>query len=468
MVATLECDGQRSWNRSGRTPVVDPLEARRLLSAGFHAHSSALGPIVAGELLEQTIAVLNYPSGVAINPSVQINWGDGAKQTAPTYENSSTQVGVFAQHTYAHAGTYLARVTFFTGSKIAARVAHNITVIRNTANGSTIDVQTGQQLQRVLGTFVNTVTMGGATLKLNGVGIEWGDGTQEIGNAVSLGNNRYSVTGQHAYASPGTYHVRILAATGTNFPDPLPNLPGKVYPLSADFGQYALVIADTVRVSGPPVTLPPSGAKVTAPSSLVLYQGMASTPLATITGLPTGAYSTTPYAEVSWNDGTPTAFDVAVEYNKGEYAVTQAVPPPTVAAVTTEDAIVTVWLNDHTDPSQNTVLGVIHETFTVEPYSQGATVLHLTAGQPFSGSLGVLSLFPGQTPQLMTIQWGDVNYPTIWPPVGDPAMLTPLGNNQYDVAASHIYTAPGTYQIIGNVEFTDGQWGLFRDVALVS
>ncbi|MGH2487200.1 MAG: hypothetical protein ACRDHE_14425, partial [Ktedonobacterales bacterium] len=135
-----------------------------------------------------------------------------------------------------------------------------------------------------------------------------------------------------------------------------------------------------------------------------------------------------------------------LQYTGGQYSVVLIYPAPPNATVSpatapsTHNATITVLLNDHVDPAQNTVLTVFHQTVTFEPTSLGGAVLHLTSGQAFSGAIGVLSGVAGQTPQGVTIYWGDNSTPSA-------ATLTPLGNDQYTVSGSHQYAAAGAYFI---------------------
>ncbi|HXE51698.1 MAG TPA: hypothetical protein VN541_01740 [Tepidisphaeraceae bacterium] len=113
---------------------IESLEDRQLLSASaLRPHWDTLPPVVAGEEIPfQMIAHVFHPTSLVIQPTVQINWGDGTKESLAAYARTETEAATNGvTHTYEKPGDYRASVTFFTGSKLAAKTTKLIHVTNN-------------------------------------------------------------------------------------------------------------------------------------------------------------------------------------------------------------------------------------------------------------------------------------------------------------------------------------------------
>src|SRR6185437_9978683 len=154
---------------------------------------------------------------------------------------------------------------------------------------------TGRRFERAVGQFTSADP-------LNDVLIQWGDGMQGPGTLTYLGNNRYEVFGGHTYATPGTYRVRVLAATGTQTTKtepPLPYPPPFTGPYGArDVGSGTIspVVESTVHVTGKAVasTMPP--VQLTGPSAVYIDTQDTSRPvdLGTLSGITPDPYTDGP------------------------------------------------------------------------------------------------------------------------------------------------------------------------------
>src|SRR5690348_8233022 len=128
---------------------IEALESRRLMASG----TGALPPVISGEATSFTpLAQLNRPYAT-VKQTVQINWGDGSKDTGWTESISSSRVEGDGYHRYTRPGVYLVRVTFYTASNQPIRTSRWIYVSRNSPGAMPFHASTGVRFERMLGRF---------------------------------------------------------------------------------------------------------------------------------------------------------------------------------------------------------------------------------------------------------------------------------------------------------------------------
>jgi hypothetical protein len=422
---------------------VEPLEGRAMLSAAMpHAVPVHVTPVVAGNSFIAEIAdLVNVPPGLAYT-TARITWGDGsqpgAQQSNPVVNDT---IHLQGGHTFIRPGSYSVRVSFLDGNKVLGRTTTHIRATLNSPGGITRVGRTGQRIEGTFG-MIDGGDVGAS------VQMQWGDGMWSMGALQSLGGGRYEIVSGHTYAQPGQYHVRAITASGNWEPCPVPG----ALRTEGSVGLGSEVDA-TVRVRGNPVTVPIPAAQITSDAPSLVYADWLNGPIAQITGLPKDPYACNPYALASWASGeAPAVFNVSVQSQGGKYVVSALHGFPSIATGGTGagsyDVAITVKLNDHVDPTQNTTLGTIHETITTLPTTPGGLNLGLVVGLPFSGALGVLTAPAGMTPSKVTLDWGDGS-------TSEDAMISLLGNNQYRLSGSHTYSRSGVFWIVGSVTYGD-------------
>ena len=447
--------------RGCQTACVEPLEARRFLSATgaeFHASALPLPVITARQSLAAPVAAIQGLSTQGPAPVAIVRWGDGrtSRVSVSPPVASSDQWLVSAPHAYRRAGNYTAIVSFRERGKTLARVRDRITVVpvgtvqmpavgsSTSSTGITAYATTGVRFQGVLGTL--SFPTPPASTAIFQVRIDWGDGLVSRGQLTALGNDQFQVSGAHTYADPGTDTVKVLASYDWY---PLFPIPGEPLPEVAQYpGAYAPLTA-AISVSGPPAAIPPPQVRIAGMNLPPAFADSFNGPLATLSGIAPDPYGTDVYAIADWGDGGQAGpFGVYVQYQDGVYV---AHGFHTYAGITTGniqtsisgvfDVRITFKLNDHVDPTQNTTLGSVDDTLTVLPNSQGGVSLNLASGQSFSGFIGSATLDPARTLVAATLDWGDDSGPDTQ------VMLTPLGNGQFNVSGSHVYQTAGRYRI---------------------
>lgn len=412
----------------------------RLSAHTIRALPVQVGTPVAGEPLREVPAQLvGVPASVR-SATAKINWGDGSVDTITVTPDSFGNVIVPGGHTYGRTGAYTAVVTFLEGNKILGRASRRIVVTRNSPGVRDLSATTGTPFHGVLGTLTMTVTP-------HQVGVEWGDGTLSMGTYTVVGKDQYQITGAHTYAEPGTYRVKVIGYAG---PRHLFPIPGETQIEAADFVGDEAEFEGTMTVSGPAVIVPPTPVQVTAlPVADAAADTLNLVPLARLTGLPQDPLVPQVYSVIDWGDGSAgssplgafTEFDNGAYVVKGNHQYMAFEGGRSTSLSGTFTVTVTFLLNDHDDPTKNTVLGTAKTTVTALPNSAGGTTLALTHGQAFSGSVGTFMLDPGVTFIAASLDWGDSSSADFNP------TITPLGNNTYRVTSAHTYASPGRYRI---------------------
>ncbi len=191
-----------------------------------------------------------------------INWGDGTT-TNGTITGSEGSFTVSGDHTYSAPGSYA--VTVMT-SAVANPTNTTTTIDQATIRGKISAIGatpiTGAAPTTISGEVAEfTVADPTATAASYTATIDWGDGTTTAGT-VTGSAGRFAVSGDHTYASPGTYTIRVTisdvhdpsnSTVATNTADIAPVCPGAAAqsaPLIGP-GSRARVATSTALVSVP-------------------------------------------------------------------------------------------------------------------------------------------------------------------------------------------------------------------------
>ena len=317
-----------------------------------------------------------------------------------------------------------------------------------------ISVAAGDQIRGTLGEISFPAAPTADQQKQFQVRIDWGDGYISRGQLTAVGNNQFDLIGAHVYYTPGNYTVNAEASYDGY---PLFTLPGQPVP---EFPQLANAYANlqkAVTVTGSQVEPVRRGIVAHPVGPLSGYgDALPLTELATLTGVQPDRLGADVYARIYTGNGNPQSY--AVDYENGQYVLRASLPfsgainhhnflIPQDGAYTLQ---ISFLLNDHADPTQNTLLASTQDTLNVIGNTANGLNLTATAGQPFSGSAGTFSADPSRKLQDAMIFWGDT--------LGDvtPGTLVPLGNNQYSIVGTHTFAEGDTYGIHVQIDYLDG------------
>lgn len=154
-----------------------------------------------------TVAVDSPPSCTPSSPTITIHWGDGTS-SAGTY--SSANDDITGTHTYAAPGDGYPGTINMTCDAGARTDDFTADVSDATLSASpvTFNATATQSFSGAVATFTDadtTATAAGYT-----VNIDWGDGSTDTSGTVSgPTGGPFTVSGTHAYTTPGTYSVSV-------------------------------------------------------------------------------------------------------------------------------------------------------------------------------------------------------------------------------------------------------------------
>ena len=148
--------------------------------------------------------------------TAQIFWGDDkVSTTGRIIDRGGGRFIVRGRHTYPFAGSFSVNVVI---------VDNNDNTLQTDSTASVVDAPkialtdrarftTGQSSGQVIFSFIDVNPFADAANYTTT--IDWGDGSSGTGSVQSAGGGRFDVTGSsHAYASPGSYTIRIRVFEG--------------------------------------------------------------------------------------------------------------------------------------------------------------------------------------------------------------------------------------------------------------
>ena len=298
----------------------------------------------------------------------------------------------------------------------------------------TITAQTGVKFDGAVANWVPVGKFPPATpgsLKAQAA-IAWGDGTTSAATLVHDTTGVVHIDGAHTYAKAGTYTTTI---TVTEVPVPLPGGPVPLFIVEVGLATGKAIVTDN---SNGGVTLTPTLNELfTATVAHLNFRAPAQSGV--------GVY----VASINWGDGTPaTTGKIANPAATGNAAVTGS---HTYKKVGTYSIKVTVSYGPAAGSGAEFPTKIVEQitstAIVVAPppiISHGTGVtLDLTAGQPFSGSVGSFDYGSGADPApaglAATISWGDGTTST--------GTLQGNGKTGYSVVGAHTYKNVGKYTI---------------------
>jgi hypothetical protein len=142
--------------------------------------------------------------------TASIDWGDGTSSTG-TVSGSAGSFTVKGTHTYTDEGSFTARVQITetgvtSGTASASSTAQVSEADVLSATATAVTATQGQAFHGLVATFSSTNTSN--TASDFSAMINWGDGSTTTGT-VSGANGSFTVSGEHTYASTGTFPVSV-------------------------------------------------------------------------------------------------------------------------------------------------------------------------------------------------------------------------------------------------------------------
>lgn len=193
-----------------------------VLSESITAKAASLHPTGGGVVSGNIATFSGVTSTVAKLADLHgtINWGDGTTSPATFVKAGKGVILVRGTHRYAATASYSisisAQQTLYTNGKPSAlypmelpAVQETATVIKRspiTTGGIAISATASQAFTGPVATFTPPAL---DISSIQAATIYWGDGRHSIGSIATSGNT-LTVSGTHAYAKAGKYHVRVI------------------------------------------------------------------------------------------------------------------------------------------------------------------------------------------------------------------------------------------------------------------
>jgi hexosaminidase len=146
----------------------------------------------------------------------EVGWSPSAQRTA----SSAAYHDFLRRLATQGARLQAARVNFYPSAQVAWQLAAEGATLRATPGGH---VAGTVAILSAPGFPTSTLTMCDSSLGI-GCTIDWGDGTSTTGDVTGANatdthvNSLYSISGDHAYAHPGTYHGVVTLSAGNAAP----------------------------------------------------------------------------------------------------------------------------------------------------------------------------------------------------------------------------------------------------------
>lgn len=217
-------------------------------------------------------AITGLSRSLSSRLKARIDWGDSTKTTpGHIYFDAAGTLHVRGTHTYAAAGTFAVTVSVVLNPPPHSMMPSRLYTINSTAqvaqeatDGVTIHPLANVPFSGVVGTFRSTPGM-----LMNAISvrpflkaqIDWGDGVSSTGTLQQDSSGRYSVRGDHAYASVGTFKIAVMVTEQYRplpwpWPGPIPMAVTLMPPiLMPQFVRVVARIASTALVTAPPLVV---------------------------------------------------------------------------------------------------------------------------------------------------------------------------------------------------------------------
>jgi uncharacterized protein (TIGR03118 family) len=180
-----------------------------------HAH-----PVISQGLTVDNATLADFSDTGGADPlsnySATIDWGDGSSSTGTVTAAVAAAAaagglfGVAGSHTYTSAGDYTFSVTISDtdGDQTSVQGTAHVAQAPLLAVGVPVVVTSGLAVDgAIVAAF--TDAGGGDSATNYSATIDWGDGSSATAGTVSGSGNSFIVTGSHAYAAAGDYHLKV-------------------------------------------------------------------------------------------------------------------------------------------------------------------------------------------------------------------------------------------------------------------
>jgi hypothetical protein len=208
------------------TPNGQPAAAATATSTATVAEADVLtvhpiqpAPLSTSEGTTFTGRVANFINSNAANNTpvdltATIDWGDGTTTAGAVSNPTGDVIAVDGSHAYADEGTYTITTTLADDAPGSATATANTTATiadaALTPSPTTSAESSGVPFSDTVATFTDANTLADATDFT--ATIDWGDGTTTAG---TVSGPPFEVTGNHTYASPGSYAVTVPIHDGS-------------------------------------------------------------------------------------------------------------------------------------------------------------------------------------------------------------------------------------------------------------
>ncbi|HET6878882.1 MAG TPA: DUF4214 domain-containing protein [Pirellulales bacterium] len=222
--------GRQDDGLSGAATSTASVQSPRVLTQPVRITSQIpinLGP--GDYTINQAMVTFVDPNGSGSigNYQATINWGDN--QSSPgsvSFDAGSAQFVVSGHHTYTGPGTYTITVNISNGSAVPATTSGSITLTSPPAVTQPVQITNEIPINLAPGNFtVNQALLtfidpaGAAPIGHYQAKISWGDGQTSAGSvSFDAQSGQFVVSGNHAYAGPGTYLLTVQIDNGSDTP----------------------------------------------------------------------------------------------------------------------------------------------------------------------------------------------------------------------------------------------------------
>jgi hypothetical protein len=156
----------------------------------------------------------NAANNTPADLTATIDWGDGTTTAGAVSNPAGKIIAVDGSHAYADEGTYTITTTLADDAPGSATATANTTATiadaALTPSPTTSAESSGVPFSDTVATFTDANTLADATDFT--ATIDWGDGTTTAG---TVSGPPFEVTGNHTYASPGSYAVTVPIHDGS-------------------------------------------------------------------------------------------------------------------------------------------------------------------------------------------------------------------------------------------------------------
>jgi VCBS repeat-containing protein len=189
-----------------------PTSGATVTNGTLEVVGSSLNP-VAGRAFTAVVGRLTdtNPLSVAGEYSATVDWGDGSISAGTVIADGSGAFLIHGTHTYASPGIIAIRINVADdeGASASGTGSADVSAADSALSATGIDFEAVARtpFRGPVATFTDADANGSADDFT--ASIAWGDGASAPGTIVRESDGRFAVRGEHVYAEPGTFEVRV-------------------------------------------------------------------------------------------------------------------------------------------------------------------------------------------------------------------------------------------------------------------